>query len=142
MRLVLLDANILIGALDGEPGNDAHDDALRKFEELANDPGVKLAISPLVRYEVLRGMSEDDIDFVNAQLNDMKEFEVRGIEAIRAAEVFRRARQQDIKLDKRKFDVFHCVCAELNDLELLSKDADIETIQNLMKAVDENAQAH
>ena len=29
MRFVLLDANILIGALDGEPGNVAHDDALR-----------------------------------------------------------------------------------------------------------------
>ncbi|PAK91695.1 PIN domain-containing protein [Stenotrophomonas rhizophila] len=142
MRLVLLDANILIGALDGEQGNEAHDDAMAQFEALVNDPDVKLAISPLVRYEVLRGMREDDVDFVNSQLNDMKEFEVRGAEAIRAAEVFRRARQKDIKLDKRKFDVFHCVCAELNNLEILSRDADIESIQNLMKAVDENAQAH
>lgn len=142
MRLVLLDANMLIGALDGDPGNPSHDDALKEFEKLVNDPGVNLAISPLVRYEVLRGMAEDDVEFVNAQLNDMKEFEVRGIEAIRAAEIFRYAKQKQIKLDKRKFDVFHCVCAEINELEILSKDADIETIKNLMKAVDENAKAH
>lgn len=133
-RLILLDANILIGALDGEAGNAAHDDALERFEALANDPAVKFAISPLIRYEVLRGMDEADVELVNAQLNDMKEFEVRGAEAVRAAEIFRRARREEIKLDKRKFDVFHCVCAEINELEILSKDADIEQIQNLMKA--------
>lgn len=133
-RLVLLDANILIGALDGEEGNAAHEDAFARYEALANDPEVKFAISPLIRYEVLRGMDEADVEFVNGKLNDMKEFEVRGAEAVRAAEIFRRARKEAIKLDKRKFDVFHCVCAELNELEILSKDADIEQIQNLMKA--------
>ncbi len=83
---------------------------------------------------MLRGLDEADVEDVNAILNDMKEFEVRGLEAIRAAEVFRKARQTNIKLDKRKFDVFHCVCAEINELEMLSKYEDIETIQKLMKA--------
>ncbi|MEQ7420101.1 PIN domain-containing protein [Xanthomonas campestris pv. campestris] len=133
-RLVLLDANLLIGALDGEEGNAAHEASLSTFEALVADPDVKIAISPLIRYEVLRGMDEADVEAVNAILNDMKEFEVRGQEAIRAAEVFRRARQTNVKLDKCKFDVFHCVCAEINELEMLSKDGDIETIQNLMKA--------
>ena len=43
-RLILLDANILIGALDGEAGNAAHDDALERFEALANDPVNLLAV--------------------------------------------------------------------------------------------------
>ncbi|KGE52482.1 PIN domain-containing protein [Xanthomonas axonopodis pv. vasculorum] len=133
-RLVLLDANLLIGALDGEEGNADHEVSLKTFEALAADPDVKIAISPLIRYEVLRGLDEVDVKAVNAILNNMKEFEMRGQEAIRAAEVFRKARQTDVKLDKRKFDVFHCVCAEINDLEILSKDGDIAKIQELMKA--------
>ena len=133
-RLVLLDANMLIGALDGEPGNALHEASLQAFETLVADPAVKLAISPLIRYEVLRGMDDADVEAVNAVLNDMKEFEVRGQEAIRAAEVFRKAKRSGIALERRKFDVFHCVCAEINELEILSKDADIEKIQNLMKA--------
>ncbi|KOR39526.1 hypothetical protein ADT25_21940 [Xanthomonas oryzae] len=133
-RLVLLDANLLIGALDGEEGNAAHAASLSTFEALVADPDVKIAISPLIRYEVLRGMDEADVEAVNAVLNDMKEFEVRGQEAIRAAEVFRKALQTNVNLDKRKFDVFHCVCAEINDLEILSKDGDIAKIQELMKA--------
>lgn len=55
-------------------------------------------------------------------------------QTIRAAEVFRKARQTNVTLDKRKFDVFHCVYAEINALEMLSKDADVEKIQKLMKA--------
>jgi len=133
-RLVLLDANLLIGALDREEGNAAHEASRSTFEALVADPDVKIAISPLIRYEVLRGMDEADVEEVNAILNDMKEFEVRGREAIRAAEVFRKARQTNVKLNKRQFDVFHCVCAEINELEILSKDGDIETIQKLMKA--------
>ncbi|MFA0922523.1 PIN domain-containing protein [Xanthomonas fragariae] len=133
-RLVLLGANLLIGALDGEEGNTAHEASLSTFEARVADPDVKRAISPLIRYEVPCGMHEADVEAVNAILNDMKEFEVRGQEAIRAAEVFRKARQTNVKLDKRKFDVFHCLCAEINELEMLSKDEDIETIQKLMKA--------
>lgn len=133
-RLVLLDANLLIGALDGEDGNGVHDDSLATYAALAADPDVKFAISPLIRYEVLRGLDEGDVEAVNAILNDMKEFEVRGQEAVRAADVFRKARQTDIRLDKRAFDVFHCVCAEINELEMLSKDRHVEQIQNLMKA--------
>ncbi|QHG86940.1 PIN domain-containing protein [Xanthomonas sp. NCPPB 1638] len=133
-RLVLLDANLLIGALDGEEGNADHAASLSTFEALVADPDVKIAISPLIRYEVLRGLDEADVGAVNAILNDMKEFEVRGQEAVRAAEVFRKARQTNVTLDKRRFDVFHCVCAEINDLEILSKDVDIAKIQELMKA--------
>lgn len=140
-RAVLLDANLLIGAFDSAAGNEEHQRSKERLRELLLDPEVKVAISPLIRYEVLRG-AKCDFDELDEKLSDFHEFEVSGRDARRAAEIFRRAVAADMKLDKRKFDVFHCVCAEINELEILSRDGDIEKIQNLMKAVDENAQAH
>lgn len=132
-RRVLLDANLLIGALDGEPGNAQHERARQRLESLLQDPDVILAISPLIRYEVMRGARRVSADQLREILNDFHEFDVRARDAERAAELFQQARQQGRALDKRSFDLFHCVCAELNGLELDSQDGDIPNIQQLIR---------
>lgn len=129
----LLDANLLIGGLDPEPGNKKHEEARDRLRELLEDPEVKLAITPLVRYEVLRGARRVSLPELSAALDDFQEFEIRGRDAYRAAQLYQQARQQGKRLDKHKFDVFHCVCAESNQLEILSQDGDIGTIQQLMR---------
>lgn len=133
MRSLLLDANLLIGAFDTEHGNEAHEAARSRLIELLQDDSVKLAITPLIRYEVLRGARNVSIEALSDALDDFQEFDIRGRDARRAAELFQLAERQGRKLNRRKFDVFHCVCAESNDLEIISQDADIAAIQELMK---------
>lgn len=131
-RMVLLDANLLIGALDGEPGNAVHDQSRQLLWDLLTDPDVKLALTPLIRFEVLRGAQRVPLADLDAALNDFHEFEVRGAEARRAAEIFQLARAAGKQLDKRSFDVLHFACAEVNRLEFASRDADIDKIRALV----------
>lgn len=133
MRKVLLDTNMLIGAFDAEPGNEAHFKARERLQTLLQDAEVKLAISPLIRYEVMRGAKNVPFEQLQAILNDFHEFDVRARDAERAAELFQAARRQGLSLDKRAFDLFHCVCAELNQLEFESNDGDVSKIQNLIR---------
>lgn len=134
-RAVLLDTNILIGAFDGEDGNMNHELARQRLKALLEDDDVKLSISPLIRYEVLRGARNVPIEKLDEALSRFQEFDTRGRDARRAAEIFRLAKEKNVLLNKRTFDVFHCVCAELNNLELASQDGDIPAIQNLMNEV-------
>ncbi len=132
-RKVLLDTNMLIGAFDADPDNDAHAEARARLQTLLQDAEVRLAISPLIRYEVMRGAKNVPLEQLQAVLNDFHEFDVRARDAERAAELFQAARRQGLHLDKRAFDLFHCVCAELNQLEFESQDGDVPKIQNLIR---------
>jgi predicted nucleic acid-binding protein len=138
-RAVLLDTNILIGAFEPEQGNEPHMQAQARLRALLQDPDVKLAITPLIRYEVLRGARRVSVEQLDERLNAFQEFDVRGADARRAAEIYRQAQQQGTALDKRKFDVFHWVCAELNQLEIDSADGDIQKIRNLVQVGQKNA---
>ncbi|MDA8451330.1 PIN domain-containing protein [Acidovorax sp. NCPPB 3859] len=130
----LLDTNLLIGAFDGEPGNTEHEAAAERLRQLIDDPSVQLAITPLIRYEVLRGAVRIGVDELNDVLNGFREFEIRGSDGRRAAELFREAKAQGLVLNKRTFDLFHCVCADANRLEIASQDGDIPKIKNLIEA--------
>lgn len=142
-RKVLLDTNMLIGALEPEPGNDAHARAKAELARLVADTDVKLAITPLIRYEVLRGVRRVSSDKMEEALNSFQEFEVRGAEARRAAELYRLAKNKGMDLSKRSFDLFHCVCAEANGLEILAQDGDIPKIQQLIQdSKNSNAQTY
>ena len=138
-RAVLLDANLLIGAFELEEGNEQHKQAQLQLRALLKDPDVKLAITPLIRYEVLRGARRVSVEDLNARLNAFQEFDVCAADARRAAEIFRQAQQQGTPLEKRRFDVFHFVCAELNNLELGTADGDIQKIRNLVQVKEKNA---
>lgn len=131
----LLDTNLLIGAFDGEPGNTQHEAVAERLRQLLEDPSVQLAITPLIRYEVLRGAARIGIDELDEVLDGFREFEIRGSDGRRAAELFREARVKGVVLNKKHtFDLFHCVCADANQLEIASQDGDIPKIKNLIEA--------
>ena len=144
MRKVLLDANLLIGAFDDEDSpNPAHQKAKETVRAWMVDADVELVITPLVRYEVLRGVRTVSMSDKEAVLNDFPELEVRAEQAREAAEIFRIYQDQrgpnGIALDKRSFDFFHCACAKTYGLEIGSQDSHIAQIQKLIQDHAENA---
>lgn len=133
-RMVLLDANLLIGAFEGDENNVNHQEAKKKLSDLLQEEGTKLAITPLIRYEVLRGVHKISPEDMEALLNDFEEFEIKEPEARRAAELFRSAKVLGMSFNKRAFDVFHYVSAELHNLELGSNDGDFSVIRKIAQA--------
>jgi predicted nucleic acid-binding protein len=153
-RRVLLDTNLLIGALEPEPGNLKHEEAKARLHDLMNDSDVEIFITPLIRYEVLRGVRRIPFADMEAKLDAIQELPVREEEATRAAELFRLVKEdKDEKksfqsgrneegvcsacgrhsLDKYSFDLFHYACAEVNGLEIASQDSDVQKIQQLIQ---------
>lgn len=137
----LLDTNLLIGALDGEPGNPLHAQAKDRLRELLTSPDTRLAITPLIRYEVLRGVRRQPREAVQSALDQFIEFDVRRDDAVLAARVYTQALADGSKFDKRSFDLFHCVAAHRNQLEVASRDGDIPKIMEVLKQVSEQGAA-
>jgi predicted nucleic acid-binding protein len=135
MTAYLLDTNLLIGALDPEPGNTLHEEARQRLRELLMAPDTRLAITPLIRYEVLRGVRRQLPEAVEQALDRFIEFEVTRDDAVLAAKVYAQALTDGGKLDKRSFDVFHCVAAHRNQLDVASRDGDIPKIMAVLQRV-------
>lgn len=141
-RKFLLDTNLLIAAFDanGTTSAEAKSAAIALLSELLSDQQVKLFITPLVRYEVLRGITwEKQDDFLTMQqtLNSFPELEITRDISELSANLFRFDKQKALDLgekrnvDKRRFDVFHYCSATCNRLELCSADTDIGKINTL-----------
>lgn len=142
-RKVLLDTNLLIAAFD-QNGTTAVDEkraAISELETLLADPETQLFITPLVRYEVLRGIqwqSQADFETVRQALNAFPELEITRTISELAANLFRfdshctrRSALPVRNIDKRKFDVFHFCSARCNGLAIFSRDSDIAKIRCL-----------
>ncbi|MCG3882052.1 PIN domain-containing protein [Psychrobacter submarinus] len=134
-KYVLLDANLLIGAFDHDATNSKHIESKQIVEDLLLDDKVKIAITPLIRYEVLRGVRRVPTEQMVEILNDFEEFEITDVEGNRASDIYRLALVKQQKLDKRSFDVFHYVVAEIRDLEWMSQDNDLSKIAILAKPI-------
>lgn len=134
-KYILLDANLIIGAFDHDSENKKHIESKQIVEALLLDDNVKIAITPLIRYEVLRGVRRVPTEQMVEILNDFEEFEITDVEGNRASDIYRLAIVKNQKLDKRSFDVFHYVVAEIRDLEWMSQDNDLSKIANLAKPI-------
>ncbi|PWQ96603.1 type II toxin-antitoxin system VapC family toxin [Leucothrix pacifica] len=141
-RGVLLDTNLLIGAFDdtGSTSEEQRAKAKEQLTTLLSDPYVALAITPLIRYEVLRGISlqEDErFEQMKRALGGFEEFDIGRDVSELAANLFRFDRNEvtqsgeNRNIEKRKFDVFHLASAECNALELASDDSDISKLKSL-----------
>nr|CAA6811711.1 MAG: PilT protein domain protein [uncultured Thiotrichaceae bacterium] len=142
MRKVLLDANLLIAVFDETPrtSEPQRGQAKRKLNTLLSDETVTLVITPLIRYEVLRGISWDDpSNFIQLKqaLDGLTELDVnQGVSEL-AANLFRFRRSEDEsrgikrKEEKHKFDMFHLASAKQHSLELASQDSDIASLDSL-----------
>ncbi|WAH50916.1 PIN domain-containing protein [Pseudescherichia vulneris] len=148
-RNVLLDTNLLIAAFDrqGTTSAEMKSLAISQLSVLLEDPEVKLFITPLVRYEVLRGIAWQSADEFMTMKNTLKGFTeldvTRDISEL-SANLFRfdtwqaqQANDRSRNVDKRKFDVFHYCSAHCNSLEFCSNDTDIGRIRTLHTAYEE-----
>lgn len=140
MRKVLLDANILIAALDetGNTKDKQKTQATQLLNTLLSSEEVKLIITPLIRYEVLRGVEWDDAERyarLKDSLDKLVELDVNREVSELASNLFRYDRSINIasqrNIEKRKFDVFHLASAKCHHLEIASQDSDIASLESL-----------
>lgn len=140
---VLLDANLLIAAYDdqGTTSPEIKALAIARITELANDPETSFFITPLIRYEVLRGIGwqqNQRFEQLRQILDQIPELEITRQASELSANLFRfdsweaaQPNAQPRNLEKRKFDIFHFAIAQCNGLQLSSQDSDIAKIRSL-----------
>lgn len=140
MRKVLLDANLLIAALDesSTTSPEEREKAKTTLNDLLSQGDVALVITPLIRYEVLRGIAwQDQTRFTQLKqsLDALTELDVNRRVSELSAHLFRFDRAQasngQRNIEKRKFDVFHLASAKCHDLDLASQDSDIAGLEDL-----------
>lgn len=141
----LLDTNLIVALFDEHASTSAEVKAAAAalLESLLADDEVALSISPLIRYEVLRGIHWQDsarLARLMNVLNRFEEFDIGKEVSLLAADLYRfdafqnQQEGQQRNLDKRKFDVFHFATAQVNQLSLASADSDVAKIQRLHEA--------
>jgi arginine/lysine/ornithine decarboxylase len=146
MRAILLDANLLIAALDDDASTapEIKKNAIDRIAKLLQDDDVVLAITPLIRYEVLRGVAwqnESTYQSLLSRLNQFEEFDIDRAISEMAANLYRydvkRCNELKINrnLEKRKLDIFHFCSSEIRQLELMSEDGDVAKIRQLHDAM-------
>jgi predicted nucleic acid-binding protein len=138
----LLDTNLIVAVFDEHATTSVEQKAAAAalLENLLANDEVALSISPLIRYEVLRGIHWQDsarLARLLDVLNRFEEFDIGKDVSMLAADLYRFSAFQDQQaersrsLDKRKFDVFHFATAQVNQLSLASADSDVAKIQQL-----------
>ena len=143
-RGVLLDTSLIIQAFDQSGTSDpaTKEAAKLKVNALLSDPGVVIAITPLIRYEVLRGVPF--VDKARAKLladvlTQFETYEIRSVEANLAADLWRYSVSKGHKPNRRSFDVAHVASAKANDLEMTSTDIDITKLLSLHEEMTKEA---
>ncbi len=141
----LLDTNLIVAFFDEDATTsiEKREAAKQQLEALLSDPDAALAISPLIRYEVLRGIGWRDsarLSRLMDVLNRFEEFDIGKEVSMLAADLYRfdvfqnKQAGQQRNLEKRKIDVFHFATAQVNQLSLASEDSDVAKIQRLYEA--------
>jgi predicted nucleic acid-binding protein len=142
-KRVLLDANLLIAAYDedGTTSDQQRQQARKTIRALLTDDTVEeLVITPLIRYEVLRGVAWQQnrrYQQVQQHLTKFTELDIKRQVSELAANLYRydeykaKLANESRNLEKRKFDVFHFATAHYYGLTLASQDSDIAKLQVL-----------
>ncbi len=142
MTRVFLDANLLIHAFDPDSTADIalKSDAQQFIGNLTGDPATRLFITPLIRYEVLRGISPSKVEDMAKVLDMFTQLSVEAVDGDVAASVFRAERMTlapdqfaPIRLiHKHSFDLLHVVCAKRASAAFESSDARAKSLFNLV----------
>lgn len=127
----LVDANVWIALLDETHINYAA--AREFFSEVADDEAKLIGYTSTIRYEVLRGVSEDRLDDAKELLKPYEVFELSSKVADTAADIFRAYPKDDPnrRIDKYQFDILHVACADNYDLVIKSYDGDVDRIEKI-----------
>ena len=140
MSKYLLDTNYLIYLADKDADPAKRAEVLQDLEQKLTEEETAFVLTPLIRYEVLRGVAWDNPDKLEEILNVIEQFESLDITksvSDLARDLYRFDVYQSLEnkqpknFEKRKFDMFHYTVASVNNIELLSKDTDIKAIEQL-----------
>lgn len=122
--MILVDTSVWVDFLRGQDSPHRH--TLHKLLENEED----VAITGIILTEILQGISQDK-DFQSAKeyLLEFPTFSPTGIETyIRAAQLYRDCRKKGKTVRKTVDCIIAAICIE-NDLMLLHKDADFDSIE-------------
>jgi predicted nucleic acid-binding protein len=129
-RKVLLDTNQWINAFKDN-------DAKEKLIALIGDENVRVYMTPLIAYEILRGCkTSDELDQYTSAFESLVNLDVTTNVAELAAEIYREDKKQAAEtenrnVDKRNFDVFHFACAKVFGLETMTSDRGFAKLEEL-----------
>ena len=149
MTTYLLDTNYLIYLIDEKADADKKQEIRQDFEIKVQQEDTRFVITPLIRYETLRGIeweNEEKLVKISVALENFPSLEITQDAADLARDWYRfdsyLSRQNpqvsQRNLDKRKFDIFHYAVAYTNNIELFSKDKDINSIKNLHQKMEQD----
>lgn len=135
-RNILLDSNILMIAIKEKESNER-----KQLIELLENENTNVFITPLIRYEVLRGITWSDSESFKKHSDVLKQLETINIDqkiSDTATALFRLERkekeesgQTPKKIDKHNFDVMHFATAKVYQLEWQSNDEDFQSWEKL-----------
>ncbi|OOF61556.1 type II toxin-antitoxin system VapC family toxin [Rodentibacter sp. Ppn85] len=136
----LLDTNYLVYLVDPNADETKKREVLIDFEQKLEDENNRFVLTPLIRYEVLRGVKWQDktkLAQLEHILKQFKSLDIRDEIADLARDLYRfdeyESKRDNVpkNLEKRKFDMFHYATAKLENLQVLSKDSDLSQIEKL-----------
>ena len=135
-RNILLDSNILMIAIKDSESNER-----KQLIELLTNENTNVFITPLIRYEVLRGITWSDSESFKKHSDVLKQLETINIDqkiSDTATALFRLERkekeengQTPKKIDKHNFDVMHFATDKVYQLEWQSNDEDFQSWEKL-----------
>lgn len=140
MANYLLDTNYLVYLTDPNAELTKKEEVLKDFEQKLSNPDSRFMLTPLIRYEVLRGVKWEDKSKLTELEEILKQFrtlDIRDEIADLARDLYRfdcyESERDGVNknLEKRKFDMFHYATANLEQLNILSKDSDLPKIADL-----------
>lgn len=149
MANYLLDTNNLIYLVDSNSESEVRREALEKLHQKLSDPNNRFMLTPLIRYEVMRGIKWEDETKLKELENILKQFkslDIRDEIADLARDLYRfdkyKSRRDNVpkNLEKRKFDMFHYATAKMENLEILSADSDLSHIEKLYEQMSDEKQ--
>lgn len=133
MKYILLDTSVLIGAFDTYVNNKKHLESRQLVSELLQDETVIIAITPLIRYEVLRGVKNIAFDEMKNILDDFVEFAITDKIGNGASKLYKISPKDS---NKHNFDIFHYTVSKVHNLKLESQDKDFSSYDELIKHID------
>lgn len=138
MKGYLLDTNYLIYLNEENADAEKRKEILQEFAEKLGQENSRFFLTPLIRYEILRGVTWQDsekLQKLSAALMAFESLEITKTVADLADDLYRfdrfdaEQKNQKKNLEKIKFDVFHYATAHIHHLEILSRDDDVDKIK-------------
>ena len=140
MAVYLLDTNFLMYLIDNTSDPKKRSEVLNEVANKLQQPENKFSLTPLIRYEVLRGIAWQDtekLEQIAKLLIPFESFEITQEISDLASNLYRFDKfeadnEHTVRnLEKRKFDIFHFATAHINGFEMLTNDTDMEKISDL-----------